>query len=104
MAGYQGTILQSYTETFFDYGASRLDMIGNLIDIDLNLKKLQFQLNRQQKTIKDLKKVKSESGQTITGGSAVKERLQFKSHLIQAFRSFETDALENFYLQSTAYR
>ena len=104
MAGYQGTKLQVAIETYFDYGASRLDMFSNLIDIDLNLKKLQYQKKRQLATIEELRKSKDKAEETISGGTAMVQRLQLKSNLIQAFRSFESDALENFFLQAAAYR
>ena len=47
MTGYRGTVLQSVVETYFDYGGLRIEMISQLIDIDINLRKLKLQQERQ---------------------------------------------------------
>ena len=101
MTGYKGTVLKSVVETYFDYGGLRIEMISQLIDIDINMRKLKLQQERQSATIQNLERSKEQSATK----SYVKEpRLLLKSNLIQAFRATETIALENLFHLVAAYR
>ena len=61
MTGYKGTVLKSVVETYFDYGGLRIEMISQLIDIDINLRKLKLQQERQSATIQNLERSKEQS-------------------------------------------
>ena len=101
MAGYQGTILESTIQTYFDYGSSRIEMISQLIDIDINSKKLRIQKENQLENVANLEKSLEELG---TNEYVIEQRLLFKSNLIQVFRNTEADALENIFHLAAALK
>ena len=101
MTGYSGTKLKSVVETYFDYGCLRIEMISQLIDIDINMRKLILQKERQTATIENLRRSKEQSA---TKSYLKEPRLLLKSNLIEAFRATETIALENLFHLVAAYR
>ena len=103
-SGYKGETLQSTIETFFDYGTTRLNMIGQLVDIGINLKTLQFQGDRQQKTIARMEKAADAIKNTIESPTTAQALLMLKSDLMASFRSTELNALEYLYLQAASYK
>ena len=104
MSGYKGETLKITVETFFDYGITRINMISQLIDIDINLKKLQLKRNQQKKTIERLTKTLEDVRNSVNNPLVAQQRLMFKSDLIESFRGIESDALEYLYLQAASYR
>ena len=83
---------------------TRLNMVSNLIDIDINLKKLQFQKQRQQSTLGRLKNAVQSVTDSFRSPFITKQRLMLKSDLMELFKATESDALEYFYLQAASFR
>ena len=102
--GYPGDKLEGTIGAYFDYSFSRLIVIGQALQHDINIKQLQLKKERIEATIKSLTEATKESKLGAYNSAMEKARLLFKERMVQVFRDIEKDALHGLYQKSLAFQ
>ena len=102
--GYPGDVLEGTIGAYFDYSFARLNVMGQAIQHDINIKQLQFKKERIETTIQSLTEATRESNLRTYNPAMEKARLIFKEKMIEVFRSIEKDVLRGLYKKSIAFQ
>ena len=102
--GYPGDVLEGTIGAYFDYSFSRLNVIGQVIEHDINIKQLQFKKQRLQATINELSDVTDKSNLGVFNPALQNARLLFKERMVEVFREIEKDVLRALYEKAKAFQ
>ncbi len=102
-SGFAGDTLEGTIGAFFDYSFSRLNLIGEAIQHDIQLKQYQFREERLESTIKAIRGITKASGIALFNPTLERAQLLFKERMIASFRTTERTLLRNLYIKSMAF-
>ena len=102
--GYPGDVLEGTIGAYFDYSFARINVMGQAIQHDINIKQLQFKKERIETTIQSLTEATRESSLGTYNPAMEKARLLFKERMVEVFRGIEKDVLRGLYKKSIAFQ
>ena len=102
--GYPGDVLEGTIGAYFDYSFARLNVIGQAIQHDINLKMLQFKKERIEETLRALTEATGDVQLGTFNPALQKARLLFKDRMLGIFKNIEKDVLHGLYKKAIAFQ